>query len=227
MIKTFRMFESGYIPPVDLGSDPIQMQQMLLENTVSLSKLDESKLKKYFAQFGSDTRVLGSKSEVISQTLENIPRCSASVRGFVFNVYKLDGDDEWFVLSVVTYGQYRPVSDKWAVQNMHKPEYMDIWGPKIQRMEWYYSGRIPPKKGYEGMFILNNQDKFQYFKCDQIDGVLEKIDEYLKKRIKKDPTEHFIRKKEMEEIKMMKKKAVSLVSKMSKSDLENFIKSRS
>jgi hypothetical protein len=56
---------------------------------------------------------------------------------------------------------------------------------------------------------------------------LEKIEEYLKKRIKKDPTEYFIRKKEMEEIKMMKKKAVSLVSKMSKSDLENFIKSRS
>lgn len=218
MIKTFRMFESGYIPPVDLGSDPNQIQQMLLGNTVTLSKLDEIKLKKYFAQFGSDTR----------QTLENIPRCSANVRGFVFNVYKLDGDDEWFVLSVVTYGQYKPVSDKWAAQNMHKPEYMDNYGIfKIQKCEWYYGGRNPPKKGYEGMFILNNQDKVQYFKCDQIDGVLEKIDEYLKKRVKKDPTEHFTRKKEMTEIKMMKKKAVSLVSKMSKSDLENFIKSRS
>lgn len=221
------MFESGYIPPVEL-SDPTQTNQLLVDNTVPLSKLDENKLKNYFAQFGSDTQVLGFRLPQVEKILGNIPRCSASVRGFVFSVYKLDGDDEWFVLSVVKYGQYKPVSDKWAAQNMHKPEYMDNYGiSKIQKCEWYYSGRIPPKKGYEGMFILNSQDKVQYFKCDQIDGVLEKIDEYLKKRVKKDPTEHFTRKKEMTEIKMMKKKAVSLVSKMSKSDLENFIKSRS
>ena len=75
MIKTFRMFESGYIPPVDLGSDPNQMQQMLLENTVRLSKLDENKLKNYFAQFGSDTRVVGSRSEVMHHSLDNTPRC--------------------------------------------------------------------------------------------------------------------------------------------------------
>jgi hypothetical protein len=108
------------------------------------------------------------------------------------------------------------VTDKWASKNYDKRGYEG----EIMRASWFYS-KVKP--GHEEMWIRRIEEFEEIFKCDQIDGLIDKIDDYLKLRTKKDPEIHFNKQKEKQYISDLKKKAINKVRKMSKEDLENFI----
>lgn len=205
-IKSFRIFESKYSEPEVLDQDDFNSL-----GVQELSKSDISALKIYFAQFGSKLNI-------------NDLYCQSTVGDKYFSVRKLEGDDEWFLLSVYTNGKYSKVSDRFAALNMHKPEFQDKYGQSIIiKGHWYYV-ETTPKPGYEGKYIISKPDKNEYFKCDQIGGVIEKIDEYLKRRSRKDPNLFFDKVQKQKNLTDMRKSAASIVSKWDIDKLEDFLK---
>jgi len=148
MIKSFRLFESRYETPQKM--DFYDFKSMI-KNSQVIPKSEIQKLNTYFAQYGSTIRTATNASYYrVSEGTQTIqePNVYVTNKGIYFNIFKLEGDDEWFGLSVYKSGTYQKVTDKFAAANMHKDEFQDERGfSMITRAEWYYKDKKP---GYEG-----------------------------------------------------------------------------
>lgn len=199
----------------------------MIKKSQVIPKSEIQKLNTYFAQYGSTIRTATYASYYLPSEGSKVirePNIHISTKGIHFNIFKLEGDDEWFGLSVYKSGSYQKVTDKFAFANMGKPEFTDERGfSMITKAEWYYTDRKP---GYEGCFIKKTPDLEEFLKCDQIGGVLETIDTYMGKRQKKDPEIHISKIKRKSEFDKMRKDARRIIQGFSYEELEDFLKSR-
>ena len=185
---------------------------------IGITDKDKSIISKYFAQYGSkvDTLPVGGHGPLVDTKF-----LSARVNQRHFSIYRIVtgtsmADDDWFLMSVFIPDQHVSVKKEEYDEWLSKGQPSDVDG-KFRYWKWDKSTDSGDSK-----YMRIVGEKTYYYKCDQIEGVIDQLDEILTKHRKKSPEVFFSKEKEKEDLKKLKNDMVSKVRRMSREQLLKF-----
>ena len=213
MILSYKLFESKYETEEITG----QQYRDQTEKRIVFTKKEKSELAKYFAQYKAKIHIsqyspkkahqnaLSQNNRSVSDdeldTLDDVKSyISATINGKTYTITK--EEDEWFYLRVETYEKFVAISAD--VYNRIKSD------PNIDSFQ------------NNGKYYKKVETKEFYYKCDQMGGLIEKLNQILARTKKGSPDEFFNKEKSKEEFRKLKNDMITRVRKMSHEELLRF-----
>ena len=206
MILSYKLFESKYETEEITGRQHDEQTVTRLLFT----KKEKSELAKYFAQYKAKIHISQYSPSQNNRNVSDDEKVD-DVKSYInvtvnrrdFAIVK--EEDEWFYLRVHIYEHSVPISKK-AFDEINKG---DLYSPG----ESYV---------YKGRYYKNVETKEYYYKCDQIGGLIEKLNEILARSKKGSPDDFFNKEKEKEDFRKLKNDMITRVRKMSHEELLRF-----
>jgi len=208
MILSYKLFESKYETEEITG----QQHDEQTEKRIVFTKKEKSELAKYFAQYKAKIHISQyspsqNNRSVSDDELDKLDDVKSYINVTVnrrdFSIVK--EEDEWFYLRVSIYEHSVAISKK-AFDEINKDRL-------------YYDHDAYE---YNGRYYKKVETKEYYYKCDQIGGLIEKLNEILARSKKGSPDEFFNKEKVKEDFRKLKNDMITRVRKMSHEELLRF-----
>jgi hypothetical protein len=203
MILSYKLFESKYETEEITG----QQYRDQTEKRIVFTKKEKSELAKYFAQYKAKIHISQyspshrSVSDDELDTLDDVKSyINVTVNRRDFAIVK--EEDEWFYLRVRIYEKFVAISAD--VYNRIKSD------PDIDSFQ------------NNGKYYKKVETEEFYYKCDQMGGLIEKLNELFARSKKGSPDEFFNKEKVKEDFRNLKNDMIARVRKMSHEELLRF-----
>jgi len=206
MILSYKLFESKY------ETEEITAQQYddQTVDRVLFTKKEKSDLAKYFAQYKAKIDITqyspsqNNRSVSDDEKVDDVKSyINVTVNRRDFAIVK--EEDEWFYLRVRIYEHSVEISKKTF------DEINGLGG--VQRYVVFV---------YKDRYYKMVETKEYFYKCDQIGGLIEKLNQILARTKKGSPDEFFNKEKSKEEFRKLKNDMITRVRKMSHEELLRF-----